>query len=123
MLMCILDDLCPAHLSRVITDQLMFLYNYNRARKEGLITYQDFICMIGRLYSCLLRAIKDRGYRLRLFVHHNSDDQLYVKHAPLRIFGCLSLEHSTFETNLNRSFRLSNFRLMHKVYNLEVTFI
>ena len=106
------------YLSKIITDQTVFLYNHSRDRTQGLITYTEQIHMLGKLFSAILSAVRTRGYRIRLFMHSAYDGS--QQSWPLRFFGCLSRENGTLETNLNRSLRLSNFTALHKLFNPQV---
>ena len=84
-----------------------------------MITYDQFIHMIGKLYSAVMTGMKTRQYRVRLHVNNytaspNSGCWL------LRLFGCLSFEEDALEAQLNRRDRYHHFSTLWTMVNSQV---
>ena len=118
-----LGTVCPAQLSGLIVQQLLYLYNNKRDPAIGAeMTYHNYIRMLGHLHSALLSGLQNRQYRIRLHISNYRFPTL----APVpiservRIFGCISYESSSLGAHWNRKERYGHFKHVWNNVNSQV---
>ena len=74
--------------------------------------------MLGHLFSAILSGLRSSGYRIRIF---SNDTQTEGQSSyRYRMLGCLSMEQSQLDADINKSQRLRNFTVLHTSINPQV---